>query len=100
MPTDIMFMTTVLPTLILTAGGVGAAWIITRAWLRGRKDVPPAELVKISESLELLQHSVDDLRDDLRIHVNEIRELSGRVEFAERLLTAAKDKQISEPESP
>ena len=45
--------------------------IITYAWLRNKKNVPPEELGKIAETLELLQHSVDDLRDDLRVQVNE-----------------------------
>ncbi len=91
MPTDIIFLTTVVPTLIFTAGGVGAVWIITWAWLRNKKNVPPEQLAKMLGALEELQHSVDDLRDDIRVQVNEIREISGRVEFAERLLTAQKD---------
>ncbi len=87
---DIIFMTTVLPALIVTAGGVGGVWLITSAWLRNKKNVRPEELGRIADTLELLQHSVDDLREDLRIQVNQIREISGRVEFAERLLTEKK----------
>ncbi len=71
MPTDIIFLSTALPALIFAAGGVGAVCIITYAWLRNKKNVPPEELGKIAETLELLQHSVDDLRDDLRVQVNE-----------------------------
>ena len=93
MPYEIVVLT-VLPVLIAAAGGVGATWMITSAWVRNKKNVRPEELGKIAEALKGLQHSVDDLRDDMRIQVNEIRELSGRVEFAERLLTEKKQDQV------
>ena len=83
MPYEIIFLSTVLPALIATAGGVGATWIIASAWLRNKKNVRPEDLGRIADTLELLQQSVDDLR----IQANEIREISGRVEFAERLVT-------------
>ncbi len=89
MPVEIILLS-VLPALIATAGGMGATWLITSAWLRHKKNVRPEELGKIAETLEMLQHSVDDLRDDVRVQANEIREISGRVEFAERLLTEKK----------
>jgi len=93
MPVEVIILS-VLPALIATAGGVGATWLITSAWLRSKKHVRPEEFGKIAESLEMLQHSVDDLRDDLRTQANEIREISGRVEFAERLLTGKKQDQV------
>ena len=92
MPYDIIFMTTVLPTLILTGGGVAAIWVVTRAWLRYKRSPTAEELNRIAESLELLHHSVEDLRDDLRGRMNEIRELSGRVEFTERLLGEQRER--------
>jgi hypothetical protein len=87
MPYDIIFITTVLPTLIYAGGGVAAVWIITRAWLQHKRSPTTEELAGISEALEQLLHSVDDLRDDLRAQLTDVRELSGRVEFTERLLT-------------
>jgi hypothetical protein len=45
----------------------------------------------IAEALELLHQSVEDLRDDLRGQLGEMRELSGRIDFAERLLTKARE---------
>ena len=92
MPYDIIFMTTVLPTLILTGGGVAAIWVVTRAWLRYKRSPNAEELGRIVESLEVLHHAVEDLRDDLRLRMNEIRELSGRVEFAERLLGEQRER--------
>ena len=87
MPYGIIFLTTVLPTVIATVGGVTAIWIITRTWLRYKRSPSGEDLSRISESLEALHESVDDLRNDLRGRMNEIRELSSRIEFAERLLT-------------
>jgi hypothetical protein len=92
MPYDIIFMTTVLPSLIVTGGGVAAIWIITRAWLRYKRSPTADELAQLSESLEVLNHSVEDLREDIRGHMSEMRELSGRVEFAERLLTEKREQ--------
>jgi hypothetical protein len=54
MPYGIIFMSEVLPTLILTAGGVAAFWIGNSAFLRLRRSAPPNELARISEALELL----------------------------------------------
>ncbi len=94
MPYDIFFMTSVLPALIYTAGGVGAVAIVSRVWLRNKKNAPSEELDRIVEALEVLQHSVDDLRDDMRGQISHIREISGRVEFTERLLTGKQQDQV------
>jgi hypothetical protein len=61
-----------------------------------RSHHPEAEVTcptaQLSESLEVLNHSVEDLREDIRGHMSEMRELSGRVEFAERLLTEKREQ--------
>ena len=82
-----------LPALIVTAGGMGTRWLITSAWLRNKKKRSARGTRQDSRTLELLQHSVDDLRDDLRMQANRIREISGRIEFTERFLTENKRDQ-------
>lgn len=92
MPYGIIFMSEVLPTLILTAGGVAAFWIGTSTFLRLRRSGPTNDLARISESLDLLHESMDDIRDAIHSQMGEMRELSGRIEFAERMLTKARDE--------
>jgi len=92
MPYGIIFMSEVLPTLILTAGGVAAFWIGTSTFLKLRRTASTHELGRISESLDLLHESMDDIRDALHSQMGEVRELSGRIEFAERMLTKARDE--------
>jgi len=89
---SIIFMSEILPTLILTAGGVAACWIGARTYLRLKQTAGPNELAKISESLDLLHESLDDIRAELHSQNDEVRELSGRIEFADRLLTKARDE--------
>ncbi len=95
MPYDIIFMTTVLPTLVFTGGGVAAVWIITRAWLQYKRGPTADDLAGVSEAIEQLQHTVEDLRDDLRAQLTDVRELSGRVEFTERLLTNRRPDELT-----
>ena len=92
MPYGIIFMSEVLPTLILTAGGVAAFWIGTSTFLRLKRSGPQNDLVRISESLELLNDSMDDVREAIHSQMGEMRELSGRIEFTERMLTKARDE--------
>ena len=92
MPYGIIFMSEVLPTLILTAGGVAAFWIGTSTFLKLRRTAPTNELGRISESLDLLHESMDDIRHALHSQMGEVRELSGRIEFTERMLTKARDE--------
>lgn len=91
MPYGIIFLNEVLPSLILVTGGVLAMWIGSRTWLKLKKPEGSADLERIAESLELLHNSVEDLRDELRAQMTDVRELSGRVEFAERMLTKVRD---------
>jgi hypothetical protein len=93
MPYGIVFMSNVLPTLILTGGGLAAIWIVTHGWLKYKSRPTPEELSRIAESMELLGQSVEDMRDELRDQMIEVRGLSGRVEFAERLLTQAREEE-------
>jgi hypothetical protein len=87
---SIIFMSEILPTLIVTVGGVAAFWIGARTYLRLKQTGGQNELAKISESLDLLHDSLDDIRGALHSQSDEVRELSGRIEFAERLLTKAR----------
>lgn len=91
MPYDIIFMTTVLPTLLAVGGGVSVVWIVTRAFLQYKRAPSSPEWAAIADSIESLHHTVEDLRDDVREQIRETRELSGRVAIAERLLTKAAD---------
>lgn len=88
---SIVFMSEIVPTLIMTVGGVAAFWIGAKTFLRLRQGGSQDELIKISESLELLHESMDDIRAALHTQSDEVRELSGRIEFTERLLTKARD---------
>lgn len=90
---SIIFMSEILPTIIVTVGGVAAFWIGARTFLRLKQTAGPDELAKISESLELLHESLDDIRAELHSQSDEVRELSGRIEFAERLLSKARDEE-------
>jgi len=95
MPGDlnsIIFMSEILPTLIMTAGGVAAFWIGSRTYLRLKQGGTSNDMSKIAESLDLLHESMDDIRAVLHSQSDEVRELSGRIEFAERLLTKARDE--------
>lgn len=92
MPYGIIFMSEVLPTLILTAGGVAAFWIGTSTFLKLRRSSPSNDLGRISESLDSLHEAMDDIRDGLHSQMGEMRELSGRIEFTERMLTKARDE--------
>ena len=91
MPYGIIFVDQVLPSLILVAGGVLAMWIASHTWLKLKKSSGNADFERIAESLEMLHNSVEDLRDELRAQMADVRELSGRVEFAERMLTKARE---------
>ena len=51
MPYGIVFMSSVLPTLILTAGGLAAIWIVTHGWLKYKSRPTPEELSRIAESM-------------------------------------------------
>ncbi len=89
---SIVFMSEIVPTLIMTVGGVAAFWIGAKTFLRLKQGGTPGEMAKISESLELLHESMDDIRAALQLQSDEVRELSGRIEFTERLLTKARDE--------
>jgi hypothetical protein len=93
MPYGIVFMTEVLPTLIWTAGGLAALWLGTNTFLKYRRNPSGDELGRIAESLELLHHSVEDIRDEMRDQMSEVRELSGRIEFAERILAKGPEEE-------
>ena len=89
---SIVFMSEVVPTLIMTIGGVAAFWIGAKTFLRLKQGGAPNDLAKIADSLDLLHESVDDIRASLHSQGDEMRELSGRIEFAERLLTKAREE--------
>ena len=89
---SIIFMSEILPTLIVTAGAVAAIGIGAKTYLRLKQTSGPCELAKIAESIDLLHESLDDIRAELHAQNDDFRELSGRIEFAERLLTKARDQ--------
>ncbi len=76
MPYGIIFMSEVLPTLILTAGGVAAFWIGTSTFLKLRRTAPTNELGRISESLDLLRHLSAARGNGLRSMVLRIQEIA------------------------
>jgi hypothetical protein len=71
---------------------VTAFWIGAKTFLRLKQGAAPNQMDRIAESLELLHESVDDIREALHSQSEEVRELSGRIEFTERLLSKARDE--------
>jgi hypothetical protein len=82
--------------LVLIAAASGGAALVVRTWLRNRHGLTADEVRRLMASVEDIQHSIEDLRadgDGLRRQLEaRVSEISGRVEFAERLLT--KDDQL------
>jgi len=98
-PYGIIFMDQVLPVLITTGGILAGLWLVLRAWTANRGVLSQEQMAKLiqhsetnQETLDLIHEALEDMRTDLRMRENDVRELSGRVEFTERMLASSKEK--------
>ena len=71
--------------------GLSALFMILRYRTKTRGELPQESVEKLLESQEQILNVLEDLREDIHSGQEEVRELSGRVEFAERLLAKPKD---------
>ena len=82
--------------LVLTIGSsaVGAS-LVVYTWARAKRKFGSADTSRILEATERLHEAIDDLRAEqaaLRSDVaDRMGDISGRVEFTERLLTKSKE---------
>jgi hypothetical protein len=81
----------ILAWLVMIAAVTGGATILLRTWLRNRHALTADDVRRLMTSVEDIHHTLEDLRaeqDAFRRRVDgRVDEISGRVEFAERLLT-------------
>lgn len=71
--------------------GLTALFMILRYRTKARSALSSTQVDRLMESQEQILNALEDLRDDVNASQSEVRELSGRMEFAERLLTKAKE---------
>ena len=99
MPFGLIFMSEVLPTLIVGGGGLVALGMILKFMSHRRGTLSSdqverliATMENLPASIDSLHQAVEDLRNDTISQGEDVRELSGRIEFAERMLVEAKEK--------
>ncbi|MCZ6916882.1 MAG: hypothetical protein O7I93_08910 [Gemmatimonadetes bacterium] len=65
--------------------------VLLRTWFGHRATLAPEQVKKIMEALETIQGDIEDLRGDQLDFQRDVRdrvgEISGRVEFTERMLS-------------
>ena len=81
--------------ILLVAGvSFGGFTLLLRTWLKGRRQLASEHVRQMLDSIESLHEAVDDLRVQQAAFQNQMQdrvgEISGRVEFAERLLSEGK----------
>lgn len=94
-PMELIILSDVLPTAIVAVAGLAAFGLLMRAW--SRRAIHRGEAAKIQASLEVIHNAIEDLRleqESLALDVRDrVADLSGRVEFAERLLARGRDQE-------
>ncbi len=100
-PAGFIFMTEVLPVAIIAVAAVTGLGLILRTWSRSKDalstgDVQQltASLESVRESQEMILRSLEDLRGELTTHAGDLREISGRVEFTERILSQGRHREL------
>jgi uncharacterized protein HemX len=101
-PAGFVFVTEVLPIAIIAVAVVTGLGLVLRAWSRSRAALSPGEIAQLTASLEsvresqeMILHTLEDLRSDLTTHANDLREISGRVEFTERMLSQGRHRELN-----
>jgi hypothetical protein len=72
--------------------GLTALFMILRFKLKAKGQIPGEKLDRLVESQENILAILEDLRDEIGAQDRQVAELSGRVEFAERLLAQANEQ--------
>jgi predicted phage tail protein len=76
--------------LVFIAAGSGGVTLILRTWFKARGQLAAEQVRELLDSVESLHEAVDDLRAQQsafhRQMQERVGEISGRVEFAERML--------------
>ena len=99
MPFGLIFMSEVLPNLIVGGGVLIGLSMVLRFMGHRRGTLSPDQMERLIATMENLPGSIDslhqaveDLRHDSAAQGEDVRELSGRIDFAERMLVEAKEK--------
>ena len=94
-PYQIDSLMDIVATLLYILTGTGGLSLIVYSISKARGRFAPDQLKKLVETNESLLHAVEDLQAEQASLQREIRdrigEISGRVEFAERLLTERRE---------
>ncbi len=100
-PAGFIFMTEVLPVAIIAVAAVTGLGLILRTWSRSRNALSAGEvqqltasLESVRESQEMILSSLEGLRGELTTHAGDLREISGRVEFTERILSQGRHREL------
>jgi hypothetical protein len=72
--------------------GLTALFMILRYRTKARGQLPTENTDRLLETQEQILNALEDLREEMHSGQEDVRELSGRVEFAERLLAKSKDE--------
>jgi hypothetical protein len=77
---------------IAASSGLTALFMILRYKIKLKGTIPAERLERLLESQELILQNLDEIREEIGAQQGDMQELSGRVEFAERLLANAREK--------
>ena len=78
--------------LIAAGSGLTALFMILRYKLRSKAQISDEQVDRVMESQEMILQALEDLREEVAGQQSEVKELSGRIEFAERLLAKSGDE--------
>jgi len=68
-----------------------ALFMVLRYRSKARNSLSSEHVDRLMESQEQILNVLEDLRDEVNAGQSDMRELSGRIEFAERLLAKTKE---------
>lgn len=78
---------------LIGIGGLSALFMILRYKLKMREQLPDDRIERILESQDQILSAIEDLRDEVGTQDRRVAELSGRIEFAERLLAQGSERK-------
>jgi hypothetical protein len=81
----------ILGGMMAATTGLTALFMILRYRSKGRSALSSEHVDRLIESQEQILNTLEDLREEVNSGQSDVRELSGRVEFAERLLAKTKE---------
>ena len=90
-PHHIDLLVSLFIAVVVIGTGTASITVLLRTWLGTKARLAPEQLKKIMETLETIQSDIEDLRGDQMDFQRDVRdrvgEISGRVEFTERMLS-------------